>query len=236
MGAVKFFDIKCKENDIYPDVVVLNSTIKALKYNGDGDLKKGIGNLEFHIKNMAKYTSNLLVALNLFDTDTKEEIEYVKTFVEDMGYDFTVCSMFANGEDGCIELAEKLIKLKKNKKHYYMYDKEDKLIDKINKVLINEYGAGEVKYDKLALDKLENLKDSKLNICISKTPMSITDDPKVLGYPKGFTMTVSDVNLYNGAGFITILLGGVLTMPGLAKESNYLNMHIDDEGNVSGIR
>ena len=236
MGAVKFFDIKCKENDIYPDIVILNSTIKALKYNGDGDLKKGIGNLEYHIKNMAKYTSNLLVALNLFDTDTEEEIEYVRKFVEDMGYDFTVCSMFADGEDGCIELAEKVIKLKENTKHYYMYDKEDKLIDKINKVLTNEYGAGKVVYTNEALEKIDNLNDSKLNICISKTPMSITDDPKVLGYPKGFTMTVSDANLYNGAGFITILLGGVLTMPGLAKESNYLNMKIDAEGNITGIR
>ena len=236
MGAVKFFDIKCKENNLYPDAVVLNSTIKALKYNGDGDLKKGIGNLEFHIKNMAKYTSNLFVALNKFDTDTKEEIDYVKSFVKKMGYKLIICTMFADGEDGCIELANEIIKIKKNKKKYYMYDKNDDLMTKINKVCKNEYGAGEVVFSDEALEKIEKLKDSKLNICISKTPMSITDDPKVLGYPKGFTMTVTDINLYNGAGFITILLGGVLTMPGLAKESNYLNMKIDENGVVSGIR
>ena len=126
--------------------------------------------------------------------------------------------------------------MKKNKKKYYMYNEDDDLMTKINKVCINEYGAGEVKYDKLALDKIKELKDTKLNIVISKTPMSITDNPKTLGYPKGFTMTVNDINLYNGAGFITILMGGVLTMPGLAKESNYLRMKIDEEGNISGIR
>ena len=236
MGAVKFFDIKCKENDIYPEAVVLNCTVKALKYNGNDSLEEGIGNLEYHIKNMSKYTSNLFVALNKFDTDTDEEIEYVRKFVEKLGHKLIVCTMFANGEDGCLELAEQIIKIKKNKKKYYMYDKEDDLLTKINKVCKNEYGAGKVEFSDEALEKIEKLKDSKLNICISKTPMSITDNPKVLGYPKGFTMTVTDVNLYNGAGFITILLGGVLTMPGLAKESNYLRMKIDENGNVSGIR
>ena len=236
MGAIKFFDIKCKENNIYPDAVILNSTIKALKYNGDDNLEKGIGNLEFHIKNMAKYTSNLIVALNKFDTDTKEEIEYVKNFVENMGYKFIVCSMFAEGEDGCIELAQEVIKMKKNKKYYHMYEQEDDLMTKIKKVCINEYGAKDVVFDKEALDKIELLSDSKLNICISKTPMSITDNPKVLGYPKDFEMRVNDINLYNGANFITILCGGVLTMPGLAKESNYLKMKIDEDGNISGIR
>ena len=236
MGAVKFFDIKCKENGIYPEAVVLNCTIKALKYNGEDSLEKGIGNLEYHIKNMAKYTSNLFVALNKFNTDTKEEIEYVSNFVKKLGYKLIVCSMFADGEDGCIELAEEIIKIKKNKKKYYMYDKEDDLFTKINKVCKNEYGAGEVVFSELAKEKIEKLNNSKLNICISKTPMSITDNPKVLGYPKNFTMTVDDINLYNGAGFITILLGGVLTMPGLAKESNYLKMKIDEEGNITGIR
>lgn len=185
---------------------------------------------------MAKYTSNLFIALNKFDTDTPEEIEFVKNFVNDLGYELYICTMFKDGEDGCLSLAEQLTKIKKNKKKYYMYDKEDTLETKINKVLKNEYGAKEVVFTDEAYEKINKLNDSKLNICISKTPMSITDDPKVLGYPKDFTMTVSDINLYNGAGFITILLGGVLTMPGLAKNSNYLNMHIDDDGNITGIR
>lgn len=236
MGAIKFFDIKCKENNIYPDAVVLNCTIKAMKYNGEDDIKKGISNLEYHINNMAKYTSNLFIALNKFDTDTDEEIEFVRDFVNKMGYKLYVCTMFKDGEDGCLELANDLTKIKKNKIKYHMYEQDDTLEEKINKVLINEYGAGNVVYTDTAREKIELLNNSKLNICVSKTPMSITDDPKVLGYPKGFTMTVSDINLYNGAGFITILLGGVMTMPGLAKRSNYLNMHIDDEGNITGIR
>lgn len=236
MGAIKFFDIKCKENNIYPDAVVLNCTVKALKYNGDGSLEKGISNLEYHINNMSKYTSNLLVALNRFNDDTEEEIDFIRKFVNKMGFELTVCTMFADGEDGCIELAQKVIALKKNKKKYHMYETDDDLITKINKVCKNEYGAKEVVFSDIAMGKINGLKDSKLNICVSKTPMSITDDPKVLGYPKNFTMTVTDINLYNGAGFITILLGGVMTMPGLAKESNYLRMKIDELGTISGIR
>ena len=235
-GAVKFFDIKCKENNIYPDAVVLNCTIKALKYNGNDSLEKGISNLEYHIKNMSKYTSNLFIALNKFDTDTKEEIEYVRNYVKNLGYDLFECTMFKDGEDGCLSLAEQLTKIKPNTIKYHVYEQNDSLETKINKFLINEYGATKVVITDEAKEKLNRLNNSKLNICISKTPMSITDDPKVLGYPKDFTMTVSDIYLYNGAGFITVLLGGVLTMPGLAKNSNYLDMHIDEEGNITGIR
>ncbi len=235
-GAIKFFDIKCKENNIYPDAVVLNCTIKALKYNGDESLEKGIGNLEYHIKNMAKYTSNLFVSLNLFNDDTKEEVEYIRNFVENMGYKFSVSTMFRDGETGCVDLANQIISMKKNKKKYHMYEVNDDLKTKIVKVCKNEYGASDVNFDKMALEKIKSLKDTKLNIVISKTPMSITDNPKVLGYPKDFIMTVNDINLYNGAGFITVLMGGVLTMPGLAKESNYLKMKIDENGNISGIR
>ena len=236
MGAVKFFDIKCKENNLYPEAVVLNCTIKALKYNGEDSLENGICNLEYHIKNMEKYTSNLLVALNKFDNDTPEEIEYVRKFVENMGYKLYVCTMYSEGETGCLDLARDLVKVKPNTKHYQMYDASDDLRTKITKVLKNEYGVGNIIVDPVAEGKIEALNDLKLNICISKTPMSITDDPKVLGYPKNFDVTITDINLYNGAGFITILLGGVMTMPGLAKKSNYLKMKIDDDGNVSGIR
>ena len=236
MGAIKFFDIKCKENKIYPDCVILNSTIKALKYNGEGEFKKGIYNLEYHINNMKKYTDNLIVALNRFDSDTNEEIDYLRNFCDNRNVKFIECSMFMDGENGCISLAHEVLSMKPNKKKYYMYDKEDSLKTKIEKVLKNEYGAKNINYSKIALEKIYKLNDSKLNICISKTPMSITDNPNILGYPKDFDVKVDDINLYNGAGFITILMGGVLTMPGLAEKSNYLNMKIDDDGNVSGIR
>ena len=185
---------------------------------------------------MAKYTDNLLIALNKFDTDTDSEIEYIKSFVENMGYKLYVCTMYSDGEDGCIDLANALIKVKPNKKHYHMYESSDDLTTKFTKVLKNEYGVKKINITPDAQEKIKKLNDLKLDICISKTPMSITDNPNTLGFPKDFDVTITDINLYNGAGFITVLLGGVLTMPGLAKKSNYLSMHIDDDGNISGIR
>lgn len=223
MGAIKFFDIKCKNNDIYPDGVIINCTVKALKYNGEDSLEKGICNLEFHIKNMKKYTNNLIVALNKFDSDKEDEIKYIKDFCTNQNVEFSICTMFTDGENGCIDLAEKIINMKDNKKRYYIYNKEDKLKTKIEK-LTKELGVKKVNYSETALQKLNILNNTKLDICLSKTPISITDNSKVLGYPKDFEVTVTDINLYNGAGFITILLGNILTMPGLTKDSNYLKM------------
>ena len=235
LGAIKFFDIKCKNNDIYPDVVVLNTTIKALKYNGNNDLKEGISNLEYHINNMKKYTDNLIVSLNKFDTDTNEEIEFIKEYCKNRNVEFSVNTSYIDGEDGSLNLANKIICMNDNNKRYTMYDKEDSLKEKIEKVLINELGASVINYSNEAKEKINKLNDSKLDICISKTPMSITDNSKILGYPKDYEVTISDINIYNGAGFITILLGNVLTMPGLAKDSNYLNMKIEN-GKIIGIK
>ena len=235
LGAIKFFDIKCKNNDIYPDVVVLNTTIKALKYNGNYDLKEGISNLEYHINNMKKYTDNLIISLNKFDTDTNEEIEFIKEYCKNRNVEFSVNTSYIDGEDGSLDLANKIIGMNDNTKRYTMYDKEDSLKEKIEKVLINELGASVINYSNEAKEKINKLNDSKLDICISKTPMSITDNPKILGYPKDYEVTISDINIYNGAGFITILLGNVLTMPGLAKDSNYLNMKIEN-GTITGIK
>ena len=235
LGAIKFFDIKCKNNNIYPDVVVLNTTIKALKYNGNDNLKEGICNLEYHINNMKKYTDNLIVSLNKFDTDTTEEIDFIKEYCKNRNVEFTVNTSYIDGEDGALDLANKIVSMDSSTKRYTIYEKDDTLEEKINKVLINELGASIINYSKEAKEKINKLNDSKLDICISKTPMSITDNPKVLGYPKNFEVTVSDINIYNGAGFITILLGSVLTMPGLAKDSNYLNMKIEN-GTITGIK
>ena len=234
-GAIKFFDIKCKNNDLYPDIVVLNCTIKALKYNGNNNLKEGISNLQFHINNMKKYTDNLIVVLNKFNDDTKEEIDFIEEYLKNQNIEFSVCTNYEDGEDGCLDLANKIINMKENKKRYYMYDKNDSLKEKIEKVCKNELGAKNINYSKEAKEKIEKLNNSTLDICISKTPMSITDNPKILGYPKEFSVTITDINIYNGAGFITILLGNVLTMPGLAKKSNYLNMKIEKD-KITGIK
>lgn len=235
MGAIKFFDIKCKNNNLYPDIVILNATIKALKYNGQGNLKNGICNLDFHINNMSKYTDNLIVVLNKFEEDTPEEINYIKEFCQDRNVQFCICTNYFDGDNGCIELANKIIHMEDNKKRYMMYDKDDTLHMKIEKVLLNELGAEKIIYTPEAQKEINKLNNSKLDICISKTPMSITDNPKILGYPKKFEVKVTGIQLYNGAKYITILLGNVITMPGLAKKSNYLNMKIDN-GQIIGIK
>lgn len=228
LGAIKFFDIKCKNNGIYPNAVILNVTIKALKYHGNDNLEQGISNLDFHINNMKKYTDNLVVALNKFEDDTETEIQYVNDYCNNKNVLFSICTMFNDGEDGCIDLANKIINMNDNTKKYKMYENTDDLITKINKVCLNELGASKVNITEDASEKLLKLNSSNYDICVSKTPMSITDNEKILGYPKNFELTITDVVLNNGAYFITILLGNVLTMPGLAKKSNYLNMKIEN--------
>ena len=234
MGAIKFFDIKCKNNDLYPFAVLLNVTTKALKYNGEGNLKKGICNLKYHIDNMKKYTDNLVVSLNKYEDDLDEDINYIHDLCKEKNVDFVISTNYSDGEDGCLDLANIILNMKNSGKKYKMYDIKDTLYEKIEKICKNELKAGFIKYTDIAKEKIEKLNNLDLDICISKTPMSITDDPKKIGYPKNFTLTITDINVYNGAGFITVLLGNVLTMPGLAKHSNYLDMHINND-DISGI-
>ena len=226
MGALKFLDIKCRLNNIYPDAIVINATIKALKYNGNGNLKDGICNLGFHIDLMKKFNSNIIVSLNKFTDDIEEEIEEVRKYVEEFNVDFVISSMYQDGEDGCIELAHKVAELKPNKKQFEIYELEEDIYEKINK-FCKLYGAKEVVYTdeaKEKINKIKNTKYEKLPICIAKTPASITDNKEVLGWPKEFTMTVTDIQPQNGAGFIVIYMGDIMTMPGLGKNSKYLAM------------
>lgn len=226
MGALKFLDIKCRLNNIYPDAIVINATIKALKYNGNGNLEDGICNLGFHINLMKNFNSNIIVSLNKFTDDVKEEIEQVRKYVEQFNVDFVISSMYQDGEDGCIELANKITKLKENKKKFEIYSLEDDIYEKINK-FCNLYGAKNVIYTeevKQKINKIKNTKYEKLPICIAKTPASITDKKEILGWPKEFEMTVTDIQLQNGAGFIVIYMGDIMTMPGLGKNSKYLTM------------
>ena len=226
MGALKFLDIKCRLNNIYPDAIVINATIKALKYNGNGNLEDGIYNLGFHINLMKNFNSNIIVSLNKFTDDVKEEIEQVRKYVEEFNVDFVISSMYQDGEDGCIELANKITKLKENKKKFEIYSLEDDIYEKINK-FCKLYGAKTVIYTEEAkqkINKIKNTKYEKLPICIAKTPASITDKKEILGWPKEFEMTVTDIQLQNGAGFIVIYMGDIMTMPGLGKNSKYLTM------------
>lgn len=216
-GAIKFFDLLCRKAKIYPDAVVLNVTMRSIKYNG------GFDNLEYHIKNMSKFTDNLIVSLNKFEEDTLEEINELKEYLDNMNIKLCISTMYSDGEDGCIDLATEIINIKENDKKYEIYDIDDSLFTKIDKIKTMFY-AKEIEYSEDVKIKLELIDKYHRNlpICICKTPMSISDNEKVLGFPKDFTMRITDAKVYNGAGYIVLYMGNVLTMPGLAKDSNYL--------------
>ena len=222
-GAIKFFDILGRKGNIYPDIVVLNVTIKALKYHGEGDITKGLDNLEYHIKNMSKFTDNLIISLNKFDNDTEEEINILREYVSKYNLKLCESTMFNDGEDGCIELAKEIINSKENTKHFEIYNLNDNIYTKIDKIK-DMFNAKEVTYSIEIKEKLDIIYDTSLPICVCKTPYSISDNDKLINYPKDFVMEITDVKVYNGAGYIVLYMGNVLTMPGLAKDSNYLNM------------
>lgn len=236
MGALKFLDMKCRLNDIYPDMIVLNTTIRGLKYNGHDDLEDGLSNLEYHITNMKKFSSNVLVVLNKFATDTDSEVEVLRHYCETLDVPFAISTCHTNGSDGGIEVANTITKMLEveNQIKYFPYELMDSLQTKIEKVCKNIYYAKEVQYKEGVLEKIEKLEKYHLPICIAKTPYSITDDAKKLGFPKDSTMTVTNVKLNHGAGFITIYMGNIMTMPGLSSHANYLNMDYVD-GTIKGI-
>ena len=225
-GALKFLDIKCRLNDIYPDFIVINSTIKSLKYHGDGDLIAGYSNLKFHINLMKKYCENVIVSLNKFDTDTADEIDTLRSLVEQEGVDFTISSMYMDGDSGAIDLAKCILNSQnKNKVHFEAYSINDTIEEKIDK-LCALYGAKNIIYENGVKEKIERINKSEYRyfpICIAKTPMSISDNKDLLGWPKDFDMTVTDIYVEGGAGFIVVKMGNILLMPGLGKNPRYLN-------------
>ena len=220
MGAIKFFDIKCRDNNIYPKVVVINTTIQSLKYNGD-NLETGIDNLKYHILNMKKFCSNIIVSLNKFESDSEDEIEYVKNYSNNLNVEFVVSEMYSKGDIGCIDLANKIISMNDNTIINKIYDVEEHLLDKINK-LTKYFNCNELIYNDEIKEKINYYDKYKLPICIAKTQYSITDNPKLLGNPINNKMTITDIKVSNGAGFIVIYMGNILTLPGLGKKSNYL--------------
>ena len=250
LGAEKFLDIKCRVADIKPNCIVINATVRSLKYNGGLSkeeinkenleaLKKGIVNLERHIKNMSKYTKNIVVCLNQFDYDTEKEIYYVTKFVKDMGYPIEVCSSFKNGGEGAINLAKKIVEVCNNDIDFKpLYDINETIKSKIKTICTEIYGANDIEVSnevEKKIEKLESMGLSNLPICIAKTQYSFSDDPKKLGAPTNFNMKVRDIRVSNGAGFIVVLMGNIMTMPGLGKNSAYLNMDINNKGKIKGL-
>jgi len=250
LGAEKFMDIKCRIADLKPNCVVINATIRSLKHNGGcpkdelsnsniNYLKNGICNLQAHIDNMKLFTKNIIICLNKFSTDTNEEIKFIKEFVEDNNVEFSISSSFENGGKGALDLAQKIKNICENEIDFkLLYEDDLPIIDKIEKICKNIYHASNINYEENVIDKIEKITSlgySKLPICIAKTQYSISDDEKKLGYPINTTVTVRDVKVSSGAGFIVVYMGKILTMPGLPKKPAYLNMDIDSTGKIVGL-
>lgn len=248
LGAEKFLDIKCR-NAITPDCIVINFTIKALKYNGNASeediskpsikyIEKGILNLKAHIENMKKYTNNIIVCLNKYSTDTKKEIDFVKNYVESLSCEFDICDSYLKGSKGTIKLAMKIVEICDRKKDFkFLYDLDDSIEDKIAKICKEIYRAEKVEFTDNAKEIIKQINKygfSNLPICIAKTQYSLSHDSKVLGVPEKYTITIDKLKLQSGAGFIVVYLGSIMTMPGLSKNPNALNMYID-ESTIKGV-
>ncbi len=251
LGAEKFFDIKCRSANLKPDAVVLVATVRALKYNGGvakadlgtenlDALKAGIGNLEKHIENLQKYQVPVVVTLNSFITDTEAETSYIKNFCEERGCEFAISEVWEKGGEGGIALAEKVLEtLEKKESHFKpVYENELSLKEKINVVAKEIYGAEGVNYTPAAesqLKKLEDLGFDKLPVCMAKTQYSLSDDPALLGKPSGFTIQVREAYVSAGAGFVVVLTGAVMTMPGLPKEPAAHRIDVNEDGVITGL-
>ena len=251
LGAEKFFDIKCRYGGLKPDCVVLVATVRALKYNGGvpkteltaenlDALKKGIVNLQVHIENMKKYGVPVVVAINRFYTDTDAELNFIRSFCEELGAEVSMAEVFAKGGEGGMDLAEKVCKTIETKPSNFrvLYDTELSVPEKVEILAKEIYRADGVTFTapaKKALAQIEALGASNLPVCMAKTQYSLSDDPAKLGKPEHFTVTVRDVTLSNGAGFIVVLTGNIMTMPGLPKAPSALKIDCDNEGNITGL-
>ena len=251
LGAEKFFDIKCRMAGLKPDAVVLVATVRALKYNGGvakadlseenmEALRAGIVNLEKHIENLHKYGVPIVVTLNSFVSDTEAEIAYVRKFCQDRDCEFAVCEVWEKGGEGGVELAGKVLEtLEKKESHFkVLYGDNISLKDKIEAVASEIYGAGSVSYAPAAerqLNKLEELGFGNMPVCMAKTQYSLSDDPALLGRPTGFTMNVREVYVSAGAGFVVVLTGAVMTMPGLPKKPAAYGIDVNEDGVITGL-
>ena len=239
LGAEKFFDIKCRVGNLKPKVVVINTTIRSLKYNGNDILENGLKVLGVHIENMCKYMSNVVVCLNKFTNDTTKDIDIVKDYCQAKKIDCILVEAHSKGSDGAIDLANKVIELSHNDSDFKpLYDINLPIKEKIDCICKEIYRASNIVYTNEILEKIEKLNRdgfSKLPICIAKTQYSLSDNPKLVGVVDNFDITIKDIKVSNGAGFIVVYLGSILTLPGLGKDANVYNIKIDDELNISGL-
>lgn len=251
LGAEKFFDIKCRLSGLKPDAVVLVATVRALKYNGgvpkadlNGQnmeaLKKGIVNLEKHIENLQKYGVPVVVTLNSFITDTAEEVSFIEAFCHERHCEFALCEVWEKGGEGGVGLAEKVLETLERKESAFapLYKDELPLKEKIETVAKEIYGAGGVNFAPAALNQLRKLTElgfGTLPVCMAKTQYSLSDDPDLLGRPENFGINVREVYVSAGAGFVVVLTGAVMTMPGLPKNPAAFSIDVNDKGKITGL-
>ncbi len=251
LGAEKFFDIKCRMSGLKPDAAVLVATICALKYNGGVPkdelanenmeaLKLGIVNLEKHIENIQQFGVPVVVTLNKFASDSDDELKYVKEFCIKHNCEFALSEVWEKGGEGGIDLANKVIETINNKKSDFhnIYKEETSLTEKIETIADKIYGANGVEYDvqaKKQLAKITELGFGNLPVCMAKTQFSFSDDPKLLGRPKNFKIHVREVYVSAGAGFVVVLTGSVMTLPGLPKKPAAYGIDVDDDGIITGL-
>lgn len=250
LGAEKFLDIKCRFANLKPDAVVIVATVRALKMHGGLDkkelnkvdmaaLEKGIANLTKHIENIQKFGLPAVVAINAFPTDTKEELDFVEQKCNELGAEVALSEVWAKGGEGGLKLAEKVEDaIEKPNNFHYLYDLDKSIPEKIETIVKEIYGGEGVVFTapaKKQLQEIEKLGFDKLPICMAKTQYSLSDDATKLGRPTGFTVTVKELRISAGAGFIVALTGNILTMPGLPKKPAAENMDIDVNGKITGL-
>ncbi|MCI6615771.1 formate--tetrahydrofolate ligase [Ruminococcus sp.] len=250
LGAEKFLDIKCRYAGLSPSAIVIVATCRALKYNGGvpksevsnenlDALKKGIVNLGVHIENMRKYNVPVIVAINRFGTDSKEELEYIESYCRENGADFALSDVFGKGGEGGIELAKKVVEACEKPSDFApIYSLDLTVKEKIEKIAATIYGASKVNYTtaaEKAIKEVEALGADKLPVCIAKTQYSLSDNPALLGAPKDFEITVRNVTLSNGAGFVVAYTGDIMTMPGLPRVPAAHSIDVDSDGKIVGL-
>lgn len=250
LGAEKFMDIKCRFAGLAPSCVVLVSTVRSMKYNGGvakedlkeenlEALKKGSVNLGAHIDNLKKFGVPVVVAINHFYADTQAEIDYIEQYCKEKGADFAVTKCFAEGGKGGVELAQKVVEACEKENNFHcLYDLDMSVYEKIETIAKEIYGADGVDFTKEAknaIDGFVKLGADKMPVCMAKTQYSLSDNPKLLGKPENFRITVSSASLSNGAGFIVCQTGSIMTMPGLSKSPAAYRIDIDENGNTVGL-
>ena len=251
LGAEKFLDIKCQSSGLSPHASVLVATIRALKYHGGGDLKelktpnpglveKGLANLEKHLENMEQFNVPTVVAINHFTSDTQEEIQVVKDFCASKNVPAVESRVWAEGGKGAEALAHEVVKLVENRKGKFkpIYRWEQPVTEKIEAVATKIYGAGAVEYGQKAkahLRRIEKLGLGKLPVCIAKTQKSFSDDPRKLGAPRGFALTVREIEINTGAGFLVPITGDMMRMPGLPSVPSAVHIDVNKKGEITGL-